>query len=62
VNGPVPAGLPMPAIGGSARQLADTVAEYRSVGLDELVVPDRMLGKGADRLAAMDVILGIVRA
>ena len=62
VNSSVPAGLPMPAIGGSAEQLADTVAEYRSVGLDELVVPDRMLGKGADRLAAMDVILGIVRA
>ena len=62
VNSSVPAGLPMPAIGGSAEQLADTVAEYRSVGLDELVVPDRMLGKGADRFAAMDVILGIVRA
>jgi F420-dependent oxidoreductase-like protein len=61
VDGPVPDGLPMPVIGGSREQLADTVAEYRGIGLDELIVPDGLLGKGADRLNAMDVILGIVR-
>jgi F420-dependent oxidoreductase-like protein len=61
VDGPVPEGLPMPVIGGSREQLADTVAEYRGIGLDELIVPDGLLGKGADRLKAMDVILGIVR-
>ena len=60
VDGPVPEGLPMPVIGGSAQRLADTVAEYRAIGLDELIVPDRMLGKGAGRLKAMDVIAGIV--
>lgn len=61
VNGPVPEHLPMPVIGGSAQRLADTVAEYRAIGLDELIVPDGMLGTGADRLNAMDVMLGIVR-
>jgi F420-dependent oxidoreductase-like protein len=61
VDGPVPEGLPVPVIGGSAEQLAATVAEYQEVGLDELIVPDGMLGKGADRLKAMDVVLDIVR-
>jgi F420-dependent oxidoreductase-like protein len=61
VDGPVPDDLPMPVIGGSVQQLAETIAEYRETGLDELIVPDGLLGKGADRLKAMDVILGIVR-
>jgi alkanesulfonate monooxygenase SsuD/methylene tetrahydromethanopterin reductase-like flavin-dependent oxidoreductase (luciferase family) len=61
VDGPVPEGLPVPVIGGSAEQLAATVAEYQEVGLDELIVPDGMLGKSADRLKAMDVVLDIVR-
>jgi alkanesulfonate monooxygenase SsuD/methylene tetrahydromethanopterin reductase-like flavin-dependent oxidoreductase (luciferase family) len=61
VNRPVPEGLPMPAMGGTPEQLAETVAEYRAIGLDELIVPDGMLGTGGDRLKAMDVILGIVR-
>jgi F420-dependent oxidoreductase-like protein len=61
VNGPLPDGLPMPMIGGSELKLAETVAEYREIGLDELIVPDGLLGRGADRLKAMDAILGIVR-
>jgi F420-dependent oxidoreductase-like protein len=61
VGGPVPDGLAMPVIGGSIGQLAETVAEYRANGLDELIVPDGLLGKGADRLEAMDTVLGIVR-
>ena len=61
VNGPLPEGLPMPMIGGSEQKLAETVAEYREIGLDELIVPDGLLGRGADRLKAMDAILGIVR-
>jgi len=60
VDGPLPEGLPVPIIGGSAGQLAETIAEYREIGLDELIVPDGRLGKGTDRLKAMDVILGIV--
>jgi len=59
VDGPVPEGLPTPVIGGSPERLADTIAEYRGIGLDELIVPDVLLGTGADRLKAMDVILGL---
>jgi alkanesulfonate monooxygenase SsuD/methylene tetrahydromethanopterin reductase-like flavin-dependent oxidoreductase (luciferase family) len=61
VSGPLPEGLPMPVIGGSVERLTDTVAEYRGLGLDELIVPDGLLGTGPDRLKAMDEIRGIVR-
>jgi F420-dependent oxidoreductase-like protein len=61
VRGPLPEGERMPVIGGSPERLAEVVAQYREIGLDELVVPDALLGRGADRLLAMDVILGIVR-
>ena len=61
VEGPLPEGFSAPVIGGSPERLADTIAEYRGIGLDELIVPDGLLGSGADRLKAMDVILGLVR-
>ena len=61
VRGPLPDNPAVPVIGGSPQRLADTVAEYRSIGLDELIVPDVLLGRGADRLSAMDAVLGIVR-
>ena len=61
VHGPLPEDLPMPVIGGSPEALAETVAEYREIGLDELIVPDGLLGTGVDRLKAMDTILSIVR-
>jgi F420-dependent oxidoreductase-like protein len=61
VSGPLPDGLPMPVIGGSVDRLTDTVAEYRELGLDELIVPDALLGDGVDRLRAMDVIRTVVR-
>ena len=61
VSGPLPEGLSMPVIGGSPEKLAETIAQYREIGLDELIVPDGFLGKGADRLKAMDVIAGLLR-
>jgi alkanesulfonate monooxygenase SsuD/methylene tetrahydromethanopterin reductase-like flavin-dependent oxidoreductase (luciferase family) len=61
VDGPLPEGLPTPVIGGSVERLADTVAEYRALGLDELIVPDGLLGAGAVKLKAMDTVLGLVR-
>jgi F420-dependent oxidoreductase-like protein len=61
VGGPVPEGLWAPVIGGSVEQLAQTIERYRELRLDELIVPDDLLGKGTDRLAAMDAILDIVR-
>lgn len=61
VDGPLPEGLPTPIIGGSVSALTDAIAKYRAIGLDELIVPDGLLGQGADRLRAMDTVLGIVR-
>lgn len=60
VDGPVPEGLPMPVIGGSPDLLARAVEEYREIGLDELIVPDRLLGRGMDRRKAMDVVHAVV--
>ncbi len=60
VGGTLPEDLPMPAIGGSVAKLTDEIDHYRGIGLDELIVPDRLLGTGADRLRAMDVLRGIV--
>jgi alkanesulfonate monooxygenase SsuD/methylene tetrahydromethanopterin reductase-like flavin-dependent oxidoreductase (luciferase family) len=61
----VEGGLPdtggRPVIGGSPAQLADTIAEYRAIGLDELIVPDAYLGTGADRRRVMDTILSLTR-
>jgi alkanesulfonate monooxygenase SsuD/methylene tetrahydromethanopterin reductase-like flavin-dependent oxidoreductase (luciferase family) len=62
VDGPLPQNLPAPVIGGSPAKLADEIAEYRAAGLDELIVPDGLLGTGAERFKAMDTVLGLVRA
>ncbi|BCY07381.1 TIGR03560 family F420-dependent LLM class oxidoreductase [Actinoplanes sp. L3-i22] len=62
VDGPLPEGLPMPIIGGTPAKLADAIAEYRAVGLDELIIPDGLLGTGAEKLKHMDTILSLVRA
>ena len=60
VDGPLPAGA-RAAIGGSRAALAEAIAGYRAIGLDELIVPDALLGTGADRLRAMDAVLEVVR-
>jgi hypothetical protein len=36
------------------------LAEYRANNLDEFIVPDGLLGRGADRLKAMDTIRTLV--
>ncbi len=47
--------MPMPAMIGTAAELAEIVADYRAMGLDELIVPDRSLGRTiSERLEAMD--------
>jgi F420-dependent oxidoreductase-like protein len=48
---------PMPVIGGTPAQLSDTVAAYAEAGVDELIVPDRTLGTGSQRLDAMDLLI-----
>jgi F420-dependent oxidoreductase-like protein len=59
VDGPLPE-EGMPVIGGSPEKLAEDVTAYAEIGLDELIVPDGLLGTGAERLKAMDVIRGLV--
>ncbi|WP_433047135.1 TIGR03560 family F420-dependent LLM class oxidoreductase [Dactylosporangium sp. CS-033363] len=61
VDGPLPE-LPAPVIGGSPAALGDVLSQYKSQGLDEFIVPDGLLGTGADRLKAMDTILSLTRA
>ncbi|WP_432839422.1 TIGR03560 family F420-dependent LLM class oxidoreductase [Dactylosporangium sp. CA-092794] len=60
VDGPLPE-LRQPVVGGSPAALGDLLAQYRAIGLDEFIVPDLLLGTGADRLKAMDTILSLNR-
>jgi alkanesulfonate monooxygenase SsuD/methylene tetrahydromethanopterin reductase-like flavin-dependent oxidoreductase (luciferase family) len=60
LNGEAPAGGGHPpVIGGSPEALADAIARYREIGLDELIIPDDTLGSGAELLKAMDTILSL---
>jgi len=60
LSGPVPAvdGHP-PVIGGSPERVAETMAHYREIGLDELIIPDDTLGSGPELLKSMDTILSL---
>ena len=48
---------PRAAVAGTPEQIAETVARWRDVGLDELIVPDFTLGTGVERLERMDAII-----
>ncbi|MEU4427987.1 LLM class flavin-dependent oxidoreductase [Actinoplanes sp. NPDC024001] len=61
VNGPLPENTPVPVIGGSKQRLADAIAEYRAIGLDELIIPDWLFAPGAERFKAMDTVLRLAR-
>ncbi|XVU27671.1 LLM class flavin-dependent oxidoreductase [Actinoplanes sp. CA-054009] len=61
VDAPIPDGLTMPVIGGSIPALKDAIAEYESLGLDELIIPDALLGAGPARLKAMDTLRALVQ-
>jgi len=39
---------------GSAEQVADTVGQYAEAGIDELIIPDFMLGDGQRRFDALE--------
>jgi alkanesulfonate monooxygenase SsuD/methylene tetrahydromethanopterin reductase-like flavin-dependent oxidoreductase (luciferase family) len=56
------AASPTPAIGGSATRLGEAVAAWRDVGVDEVIVPDFTLGRGAERLERMDRIITEIAA
>jgi F420-dependent oxidoreductase-like protein len=56
------AGAPMPGIGGPPERLAEVVAGWRDVGVDEVIVPDFTLGTGTERLDRMDTIINHIAA
>lgn len=47
---------PRAAIAGPAEEIAETVAAWREVGVDELIVPDAPLGRGAEREEHLDAL------
>jgi alkanesulfonate monooxygenase SsuD/methylene tetrahydromethanopterin reductase-like flavin-dependent oxidoreductase (luciferase family) len=53
----VRAAAPRAVVAGPATHLADVVAEWQAVGVDEVIVPDFVLGTGSRRLDAMNEII-----
>jgi len=45
------------AVGGTVEQLAEVVAGWRDAGVDEVIIPDFVLGRGAQKLEAFDAIV-----
>lgn len=54
--------VPMPTMAGPPERLRDVVAAYAEAGLDELIVPDRTLGTGAEKREAMERFIDEVAA
>jgi F420-dependent oxidoreductase-like protein len=48
---------PRAVVAGPASKLAEVVAEWQAVGVDEVIVPDFVLGSGSRRRDAMDAII-----
>ena len=61
LDGPAPEGVTAPFYGGSPDRVLATVEAYREIGLDELIIPDALLGTGPARLKALDTIFNIVK-
>lgn len=53
---------PRAAVAGTPAQIAEAVSDWAAVGLDELIVPDFLLGRGAEKLDHMDAIIAEVAA
>jgi alkanesulfonate monooxygenase SsuD/methylene tetrahydromethanopterin reductase-like flavin-dependent oxidoreductase (luciferase family) len=53
----VDAVAPRPAVAGTAEQLAEVVSGWRDAGVDEVIVPDFVLGSGTRRRDALDEII-----
>lgn len=47
---------PRAAVAGSADRIADTVARWAEVGVDEVIVPDSPLGRGSERRDHLDAL------
>jgi len=46
-----------PCVAGTPARIAERVAQWRDVGVDELIVPDFTLGTGSQRADALDTII-----
>jgi F420-dependent oxidoreductase-like protein len=46
-----------PLIAGTPEEVAEVIRAYEAIGLAEFIVPDRLLGKGTERLKAMDTFI-----
>ena len=53
----VSAVAPRAALAGNTDQLAAAAARYREVGVDEMIVPDFVLGTGTRRSDALDALI-----
>jgi alkanesulfonate monooxygenase SsuD/methylene tetrahydromethanopterin reductase-like flavin-dependent oxidoreductase (luciferase family) len=51
---------PRAAVAGPVSTVVDAVGEWQAIGLDELIVPDFLLGRGQQKLDAMDALLEAV--
>jgi F420-dependent oxidoreductase-like protein len=51
---------PRATVAGPASHLADVVAEWRNVGVEEVIVPDFVLGRGNRKFDAMNEIIEVV--
>lgn len=48
--------VPMPVVHGSAARIADEMARWRDEGVDEIIIPDRAMPGGQQRLDAYDAL------
>ena len=46
-----------PCVAGTPARIAERVAAWRDVGVDELIIPDFTLGTGSQRADALDTII-----
>jgi F420-dependent oxidoreductase-like protein len=51
---PAPSGA---AFGGTTARITDVIGAYTEAGVDELIVPDRALGRGAEKFERMDLLV-----
>jgi len=50
---------PRAAVAGAPEHIAETVAAWKSVGVDEVIVPDAPLGRGEQRIEHLDALAAV---
>jgi alkanesulfonate monooxygenase SsuD/methylene tetrahydromethanopterin reductase-like flavin-dependent oxidoreductase (luciferase family) len=54
--------VPRAAVAGTPARIAETVTRWAAAGVDEVIVPDFVLGWGAERLDALDALIAAFTA